>query len=275
MSLLLEVALFIRKNLKSIKLSVTERLLLFTLASRIGKNQNTWISQAELSEEMQISKRHLIRALNTLRENDILLVKKKWRSNHYSLSKEQLLRCHPCHLTMELSSDIDVTLKVDQVTPMSPLECHPCHLITPENTSQDIETTEEKTEKNPPKVTMKVTIKANKQSITPNIMSRFDDFWKEYPCKEGSKKKAKDIWSRKKLDLKADMIIADVIKRKSCHKRWLDGYVPYPTTYLNGERWEDEITEVINAEGRTVSQLSPHQASLKRGWDVIKDGNWH
>jgi hypothetical protein len=24
-------------------------------------------------------------------------------------------------------------------------------------------------------------------------------------------------------------------------RQWVSGYIPLPTTYLNGERWEDEI----------------------------------
>lgn len=70
--------------------------------------------------------------------------------------------------------------------------------------------------------------------------SRFDGFWAAYPLKDG-KKKAREVWQRKKLDRLADRIIADVVKRKAEHGQWLEGYVPLATTYLNGERWQDEI----------------------------------
>lgn len=70
---------------------------------------------------------------------------------------------------------------------------------------------------------------------------RFEEFWQAYPRKE-NKKKALEIWKRKKLVEKADVIIADVKLRSTSHKSWLEGIIPHATTYLNGSRWEDEIT---------------------------------
>ena len=48
-------------------------------------------------------------------------------------------------------------------------------------------------------------------------------------------------WDKGNLDEIADLIIADVIYRKKDHVTWLDGFIPYPSTYLNGRRWEDDI----------------------------------
>ena len=70
----------------------------------------------------------------------------------------------------------------------------------------------------------------------------FEEWWKAYPNK-ANKKKALDIWKRRNLDHKAMVIVADtVLRRKDCAK-WRDGFVPLPTTYLNGDRWEDEIVK--------------------------------
>lgn len=70
---------------------------------------------------------------------------------------------------------------------------------------------------------------------------RFDEFWQVYPVKR-DKKKARDKWKAKGLDSKADQIISDVQTRATADGQWLEGYIPLPTTYLNGERWEDEIS---------------------------------
>lgn len=70
--------------------------------------------------------------------------------------------------------------------------------------------------------------------------SRFDEFWQAYPSKR-DKKKARDKWKSKRLDAKADEIISDVKTRISKDRQWREGYIPLPTTYLNGERWEDEL----------------------------------
>ncbi len=87
--------------------------------------------------------------------------------------------------------------------------------------------------------------------------SRFDEFWAEYP-KKINPKKSLEIWKRKRLDERADELIEDVRHRKKNHKRWLEGFIPDPTTYLNQERWQDEI-EISNGgdyeqRNRNISQ---------------------
>jgi len=76
-------------------------------------------------------------------------------------------------------------------------------------------------------------------AIQVNGTSKFEDWWKHYP-KKIEKKKAKAIWKRKKLDGDVDELIADVTERLQFDKKWIDGFIPNPTTYLNGDRWEDE-----------------------------------
>jgi len=70
--------------------------------------------------------------------------------------------------------------------------------------------------------------------------ARFPDFWAVYPTKR-NKKKAREIWKRKRLDKRADELIQDVQRRIAKDSQWKGGYIPLPTTYLNGERWEDEL----------------------------------
>lgn len=87
-----------------------------------------------------------------------------------------------------------------------------------------------------------------KEQGAKNAPDRFPDFWKAYPTKR-NKKKARDAWKRKRLDAKADEIIADVEARIKKDGQWLEGYVPHPTTYINGERWEDEIEPPRDGNG--------------------------
>jgi len=76
-----------------------------------------------------------------------------------------------------------------------------------------------------------------KQCVSPN---KFDEFWLVYPKKVG-KKDCRDKWKRRKLNDIADRIIKDVQERKAKDTQWLRGYIPHPATYINGDRWEDEI----------------------------------
>lgn len=71
---------------------------------------------------------------------------------------------------------------------------------------------------------------------------RFDDWWDAYPNKV-KKKPCREIWKRRKLNTRADELIADVERRKAEDGRWLEGFIPDPTTYLNQDRWDDELTK--------------------------------
>jgi len=67
---------------------------------------------------------------------------------------------------------------------------------------------------------------------------RFEEFWLAYPTKVG-KKPCAAKWKARKLDRVADVILADVRRRIADDRRWRDGFVPNPETYLNQDRWND------------------------------------
>jgi hypothetical protein len=90
---------------------------------------------------------------------------------------------------------------------------------------------------------------------------RFKDFWDVYP-KKTKRKEAEAVWKRKRLDRFAPRIIEDVKLRTEKHRTWLEGFVPHATTYLNGERWEDEIEDLPSKDGgnhATDKQLRKQQ----------------
>ena len=75
-------------------------------------------------------------------------------------------------------------------------------------------------------------------------IDRFERFWRGYPKKVG-KGDARKIWTRLRPseELTLRMINAVEIAKKSVE--WTkDGgkYIPNPSTWLNQERWEDELT---------------------------------
>ncbi len=70
---------------------------------------------------------------------------------------------------------------------------------------------------------------------------RFEEFWQLYPRKV-KKKQALRTWETRDLDSMADRILAHV-KTCASSSQWVrenGKFVPHPTTYLNGDRWEDE-----------------------------------
>lgn len=80
--------------------------------------------------------------------------------------------------------------------------------------------------------------------------SDFDRFWLTYP-KKVKRKTTAEIWNRKRLDSKTGELIADVQRRLESDRRWREGFIPDPTTYLNQERWGDalEIVKRPRVEG--------------------------
>lgn len=84
----------------------------------------------------------------------------------------------------------------------------------------------------------------NKERITKKdiYICAFDQFWSLYPRKV-NKKKAYECWKKIKPDLALFKKILSAVKKQSLSKQWLDSggkYIPHPTTWLNGQRWEDE-----------------------------------
>lgn len=69
----------------------------------------------------------------------------------------------------------------------------------------------------------------------------FENFWQEYPKKAGKKKTRASF-----LKLKRDLLptIFESLKKQKSSPAWQESggqFIPHPTTWLNGERWEDDV----------------------------------
>lgn len=72
----------------------------------------------------------------------------------------------------------------------------------------------------------------------------FDLFWQMYPRKVG-KKLCQTIWHRKIDSNDVDAIYTGLRKMRKSEQWKKDGgkYIPHPSTFLNQERWNDEVGE--------------------------------
>ena len=90
--------------------------------------------------------------------------------------------------------------------------------------------------------------------------SEFNTFWANYPRRQ-AKKDALRAWSKIKPP------ISDVLKALEWQKRskqWLDGFIPLPATYINGERWNDEPAKpVISAASHVTFKPEPERPPIK------------
>ena len=82
----------------------------------------------------------------------------------------------------------------------------------------------------------------------------FEKFWSVYPKGVG-KSAAYKAWKKKKLESLADRLIEDVVSRVLQDDAWKDiKFVPHASTYLNQERWTDEVQK-YEAPKRNLSAV--------------------
>jgi len=92
----------------------------------------------------------------------------------------------------------------------------------------------------------------NKEYIKPycTIADAFEAFWKEYPNRKG-KGKAREAFKKAIKKTSVGTMVEAVQKQKqgSQWKKDEGRYIPYPATWLNQERWEDEVDGNGNGTG--------------------------
>lgn len=90
-----------------------------------------------------------------------------------------------------------------------------------------------------------------KRAREDEISDRFSKFWAAYPRKE-NKKKAEDAFRKINPD---DVMLArmlDSISKWANSEQWTkDGssFIPHPSTWLNGRRWEDDPPKPASGSG--------------------------
>lgn len=93
----------------------------------------------------------------------------------------------------------------------------------------------------------------------------FDVFWKAYPRKV-DKEKAIKAWKKIKPDGELAAKMLEAIGRQKKSDDWTkDGgkFIPYPTSWLNGKRWEDEANEPAPSTNGTHAAYTPEEIARK------------
>ena len=123
---------------------------------------------------------------------------------------------------------------------------------TDETTSNAEETSSNKTEtQSKSKSKSKKKSKDSEKEKEPE-QDLFDRFWAVYPRKVG-KKDAVKAWNKLKPDETLTLQIIEGVERWKLSTQWTkDGgqYIPYPATFLNGERWKDECDIAVTKPRR-------------------------
>lgn len=80
-------------------------------------------------------------------------------------------------------------------------------------------------------------------AVRNDLIDSFAQFWEAYP-KRKDKAKALKAWYKLKPDQLLVSKILDALSRQAASPDWARNngqFIPLPTTWLNGRRWEDEI----------------------------------
>lgn len=81
----------------------------------------------------------------------------------------------------------------------------------------------------------------------------FDRFWEAYPRKVG---KVKAQAAFQKVTVPVDVLLSAIAEQKKSPQWQKDSgqFIPHPATWLNGKRWEDQITTELTAQGRQLDE---------------------
>lgn len=101
----------------------------------------------------------------------------------------------------------------------------------------------------------------------PKQERQFEEFWSAYPKKQG-KGAAQRVWNRIRPDNALFAVIMDSVKAHAEHNpQWLkDGgqYIPNPSTWLNQERWQDEMPREIAGDCPVSFNIEEHTQQSHR-----------
>lgn len=103
----------------------------------------------------------------------------------------------------------------------------------------------------------------------------FEKFWEAYPRKV-NKKRAKELFDRK-VGLNSDLFdtVMQALEKHKSGKQWLEDngqFIPYPTTWLNGERWNDEVVVFDNRNPKQSQGMKEILALACAGEDDEESG---
>ena len=82
----------------------------------------------------------------------------------------------------------------------------------------------------------------------------FERFWKAYPRKD-CKKDARKAWSKLNPNEDLQEIILGAIEQQKSKRDWKEGYIPYASTWLNGERWNDKVVPQMTRQQKIMSNF--------------------
>jgi hypothetical protein len=201
-------------------------LVYLCLCRHADRYQESFPSIKVMAEKTGVSERSIIRGIQTLERWRIISKERErrsdatWLNNRYVLLDKSAWKTKPSD-TESLGEPSDKS-DISQVTVSHTKDTHTYKKDTHTYTG-GLKNLED-----------------GQSTDSPRTVS-FEDFWNIYPRKEG-KKKAEAAWKKVSEENRAK-ILKDIPRRKETEQWKKEGgsFIPHAATYLNGERWNDEI----------------------------------
>ena len=215
----------VRRN-RDPDLDSSSKFVLLMLATRCGDDDTCWPSIQNLADDLNMSPRSVMRHLQKLERMGFLSVIRVHRkTNVYRMNVSRVTDCHSIESSRVTNEQpLGDKCDISRVTPVTPLK---------KEESQ-----------------YKEKSCSTELNDGPNL---FDVFWKKYPRKQGKENAIKAFYKHK-FNHKTLPPILDAL---DAHIRtWKDpAFIPLPATWLNGKRWEDELTPQTQERIRTRRDL--------------------
>ena len=109
------------------------------------------------------------------------------------------------------------------------------------------------------------------KNSSPEVMA-FDVFWKSYPKKIG-KGAARKSFEKMKCAGKIEVIVQAIEKQRASDQWCKDSgqFIPHPATWLNQERWEDEVKVAVQARKPVVDKKNAYELTLPRVIESLRE----
>lgn len=237
------------KKSLTFNLNAIDVLILRCLADYMDMNEEgkCFAFQSTLAFECRYSARRLNTRIKNLCEKNLIRRKRKWKSYTYFLSDTLIESLDKLSYDKSEESQFDIR-SIDNMSNDQRTNCL---------TTIDIE-------------------KKNKRDRLNTIdLPGFEEFWLLYPKKVG-RKPCLAKWRSLGLESKYEQIIKALqIQIEIVFKGMNTQFIPNPLTYLNQERWNDEIMEDPNADHQRTGKLNGRQAQQQDYLDYLERARKH
>lgn len=288
MSIALDLALLLRNSSSKFGLSLAARSILNALAFRVGTKANTWINQQTLAKELGITIRALRKHHESIEASNILYIKTNSRDkrkylysfnsiffNYHQMKKEDRIIVHTKLKDIYDERDIKVKFTEQNRGTKVPVSGENRGTKVPLNRGTKVPLVS--TEQIPAALELRgleVTEQILKETYENNIKDKdtkkhcsveaelegFQKIYFLYRRKQNGKV-AKEVWLKKGLNKHYDQIEKHIRERNETEWKNKDqSHIPLLSTFLNGERWNDEIIKSGNSH--TFSKNAPHGRSV-------------